>query len=181
MNDLVMREFLDFAEAGFEFEPAAPPTSADTGPARLLAVASELSHARSLPVAAILRSFGAVLFRRLAVLYPIFFVDTDSAFEFLSNARDLAALLSDAGVAAIECRQPQPARLEIVVRSDYPLADLGAGLIEGCGEYYREGIRLDRRYLLATKGQAVVFVVTRIAAALPLAPDLEHARAGKIL
>jgi hypothetical protein len=178
VNDLVLREFLDFAEASHGFEPLAPAGDEAAGPERLLAAAKELSHTCARPLSEILHSFGSVLFRRLAVLYPIFFVDTDSAFEFLSSIdlrgrEDLVRLRSASGVAGLECRHPQPGRLEIVFRSDWPLADLAAGLIEGCGEYYREGIRVDRRYLLATKGQAVLFVVTRATAASSPGPGPE--------
>lgn len=166
MNDLVLREFLDFVESGFGFEPSASTTDDDFGPGRLLAVGEELSRARALPLSEILRNFGSVLFRRLAVLYPIFFGDTDSAFDFLSSINlrmreDLAQLRSEAGVPVIECRHPEPGCIEILFRSDYPLADLAAGLIEGCSTYYRDRIRIDRRYLLAAKGQAALFVVTR--------------------
>jgi hypothetical protein len=181
VKDLVLREFLDFAEAGFLFEPSASTGGEDFGPGRLLAVGEELSRARGVPLSAVLRNFGTVLFRRLAVLFPIFFADTDSAFDFLSGLdlrvrEDLAHLRFEAGFPSIECRHPQPGRLEILFRSDWPLADLAAGLIDGCGEYYREPLRLDRRYLLAAKGQAALFVVTRASVPAQAASAPERGR-----
>lgn len=165
MKNLVFPEFVEFAEARFGFSPA-PGEEGDSEYARLLMAARELSRARTLPECEILRGFGSNLFRRMAVLCPIFFGDTDSAFEFLANIdrrlhEGRGEFRSQVWFPALECSVPERGRLEILFHSDYPIADLAAGLIEGCGEYYDNRIHIERRDVPAVKGHTTLFVVTR--------------------
>jgi len=135
----------------------------------LLALAARVAGAAGVPRAALLRAFGEHLFGRFAALYPVFFVEIDSAFGFLREINgyvhdEVQKLHPEAQFPRFECVARGPDVLEMTYRSSRPLADLADGLIRGCVAYFAEPIGVAREDLDMADGCAARFVLRRTAA-----------------
>jgi len=134
--------------------------------AELMALVSRVAQATALPEGELLRRFGAHLFGRFAAIYPVFFVELDSAFGFLSQINghvhdEVQKLHPDAQFPRFACTPRGPGELEMVYRSSRPFADLAEGLIRGCIAYFGEAIELSREDLPPADGTAARFVLAK--------------------
>ncbi len=137
--------------------------------AELVALVSRVAQATAVPEGELLRRFGAHLFGRFAAIYPVFFVELDSAFGFLSEINghvhdEVQKLHPDAQFPRFTCTPRGRGELEMVYRSSRPFADLADGLIRGCIDYFGEAIELSREDLPPGDGTAARFVLSKAAA-----------------
>jgi hypothetical protein len=176
MKGIILNEFADFAD---RIAPAATldltagngldrARSGDGGyqPEALLHLARHAGDAAGLSTAGVLQRFGIHLFGRFAALYPFFFVDGMSCFEFLAglNTRvhgEVLKLHPGAEFPHLECAHPAADRLELTYRSERGLADLAEGLLLGCIAYFGEPIALERNVPEVDAGRVAYFRLTR--------------------
>jgi hypothetical protein len=172
VKGFILSEFVDYAAStfpaalgadvrGLRYDGAATYPHGD-----LLELAARVAQAASLPRGDLLRSFGVHLFGRFAAIYPVFFVDVDSAFGFLREINghvhdEVQKLHPEAHFPRFECVSRAPDGLEMTYRSSRPLADLAEGLIRGCIAYFGEPIGLTRDDIEAGDGRAARFVLER--------------------
>lgn len=117
--------------------------------AEIIALVSELSQETGLPTPALVSAFGEHLFQRFSELYPRFFGDKTSAFDFLKSVEhyihvEVRKLYPDAELPSLTC-QFDGDRMTIVYRSKRQMADLAQGLMRGCITHFDEAIEIDRQ------------------------------------
>ncbi len=181
MKGIVFTEFLEMVEGTFGPETAdgiIEASSLSTGGAytsvgtydhhELLRLVGALSAATTQPPPALVKAFGKHLFVRFHAGFPGFFKGVDSAFEFLGRIDghihvEVRKLYPDAELPRFECRTLGPRQLEMIYTSSRPFADLAEGLIEGCGEHFRQPMTIERHVLQEGNVNSVRFILTRLA------------------
>lgn len=132
----------------------------------MIALVERLSVHTGLSTPQLLQTYGAHLFRRFSVLYPVFFEGVGSIFEFLPRVEayihvEVRKLYPDAELPTLDAEQPDPDQLRITYRSKRPFAALAEGLIRGCIEHYGEDVAVETIDLSEGAGHAATFVLTR--------------------
>jgi hypothetical protein len=161
MKGVVLAEFVQFAESRFGVPPPTPaPDALGSYPYEDLAtlVGAAAAHAGT-PPRDLLRTFGVHLFGRFAALYPIFFFDAGSALDFLGRINtyvhgEVQKLYPDAEFPRFDVARRSASKLELVYRSNRPLADLAEGLIRGCIAHFGRPISVHREDLDADGREA---------------------------
>ena len=183
MKGLVFTEFLDMVEQKFSaamvddiIDDANLPsggayTAVGTYPhSEMLAMVQCLSKETRLPIPALVKIFGQHLFGRFVELYPAFFHNTRTAFDFLDSIEnyvhiEVRKLYPDAELPSFETtRSDNDQQLVMVYRSQHPFSSLAEGLIEGCLYHYQEPAKIDIRDCSQGRGTHVEFHIQRIAA-----------------
>jgi hypothetical protein len=162
MKGIVFCEFLEMVESedGFDMvdriiEKSEVPnggsyTSVGTyDHGELVSLLIAYSELKDQSVDVLLRAFGTYLFRRFVVLYPAFFDDMSSAFDFLSHIEsyihvEVRKLYPDAELPTFSHRLIDENRLELIYTSSKHLPDFAEGLMQGCIEHFGESIELNR-------------------------------------
>jgi hypothetical protein len=174
MKAIIFNEFANFAD---RIAPAAT-LALDTAPERmrratdgypldaLLRLVRHTAEAARLTPAGVLQRFGIHLFGRFAALYPAFFVDGMTCFEFLGGLDtrvhgEVLKLHPGAEFPRFDAVRPDTDRLELVYRSERGLADLAEGLLLGCIAHFGESIALERDSSGADDGRVARFRLTR--------------------
>ncbi len=126
---------------------------------------TKLSEITSVPINDLLKQFGYYLFFRFTKLFPIFFEDVTSTFDFLSSVEtyihmEVKKLYSDAKVPAISCVSLSPEKFEVRYYSDRNLPDLAEGLIIGTIHHFKERIQLSRQ-TLSEEPPIELFILTK--------------------
>jgi len=98
----------------------------------------------------LLHTYGKHLFSRFVVLYPEFFESGANAFDLLERVEgmihtEVRKLYPDAELPSFEYRRDGNRELEMHYRSNRPLADFAAGLIDGCVAHFGDAIEVSRR------------------------------------
>ena len=132
----------------------------------MLALIDGLSDRTGMPPGELVRAFGAHLFGRFAELYPTFFGDVGSAFDFLSRIEahvhsEVRKLYPDAELPTFDISRPDADTLELVYRSRRPFADLALGLIQGCSSHFGEEIAIEETDLSGGGRTQARFVLRR--------------------
>ena len=135
----------------------------------LVAMVVQLSAETKVPVPALVRTFGRYLFGRFAKLFPQFFTDVDSAFEFLQNVESyihpqVRKLYPDAELPRFDASRPAEDEMQLIYRSSRHFEDLAEGLIEGCIAHFGETIKITRASNGSASDPAVTFRLSRMAA-----------------
>ena len=114
----------------------------------LLSLVGALSDATGLQAGDLTRTFGEHVFGRFVKLYPSFFQEVDSAFDFLSKVEDyihpeVLKLYPDAELPHF-AHSVDATGMTLNYRSPRPLEDFCEGLIAGCVQHFGEGIEVER-------------------------------------
>lgn len=160
MKGIVFTEFLEMVEEKFSPEIAdriieasdlasdGAYTSVGTyDHGELIQMVVHLSKESDLDVPLLVKTFGNYLFTRFVVLYPSFFADTYSCFDFLELIEnhihiEVRKLYPEAELPTFDTTRINDNTLEMIYSSERPFAPVAEGLIEGCIEYYEEQIDL---------------------------------------
>lgn len=178
MKGIVFCEFLDMVESedGIGMVDALIETSqVPSGGAytavgtydhsELVALLLVYSGRKNLPVPDLLRAFGRHLFGRFVVLYPVFFENKRTVFDFLSHIDsyihvEVRKLYPDAELPTFTHRVVDD-RLELTYTSAKHLPDFAEGLMRGCIDHFGEAIELNRQAVVIDGVQSERFTLTR--------------------
>jgi hypothetical protein len=146
VQPFVFTEFREFvavamppaASAALDAEPSTPDPRA---PERLIAQVARVADVAGSSGDDVLRRFGAHLFGRFAALYPVFFVDADSAVDVLARLdtavhAEVQKLYPDAEFPAFTSQRLPDGGVAMRYRSTRPFAALAEGLIRGCVAHF---------------------------------------------
>ena len=179
MKGIVFREFIKMVEDQFSYETAdaiiedaklasgGSYTSIGTYPhEEMTALVQQLSLRSGKSIPDLLRHFGRHLFHRFVVIHPRYVVTYASAFELLSVLDnhvhvEVHKLYKDAELPSFDYQRVSDDQMIFVYRSRRALADFAQGLIDGCIEYFREPMHVERVDLPATEGAHTRFTLTR--------------------
>lgn len=181
MKGLVFIEFLEMVERKFSAEmvddmidetnlaSGGAYTSVGTYPhSEMLALVQNLSNKTNLPIPVLIKVFGQYLFGRFVNLYPAFFQNTQTAFDFLESIEnyihvEVRKLYPDAELPRFETiRSADDRQLIMIYRSKHPFSSLAEGLIEGCLQYFNERTQIDIIDRSQGQGHHVEFHITRL-------------------
>jgi hypothetical protein len=154
MKGIILAELAEYAAAAF-------PSVAEVAAARswdaravysrgeLVDLADRLSRSADVTTADLLRGFGVHLFARFAALYPVFFVEVESAIPFLAEINgyvhgEVQKIYPDAQLPRFDCAPTADGGLEMTYLSDRELPDLAEGLIRGCIAHFGDPIEVLR-------------------------------------
>jgi hypothetical protein len=179
MKGVVFTEFLEMVENKFSpemadriIEAAALPsggvyTAVGTYDHReMIQLVSCLSQETGIPSAELVRAFGLHLFGRFHTIFPKYFEDVSSAFDFLQRVDhyihvEVRKLYPDAELPSFDCDTSQPGCLRLTYRSSRPFAALAEGLIQGCVAHYGEAVDIAMEDLSDGAGTAARFLLTK--------------------
>jgi hypothetical protein len=169
MKGIILAELAEYAAATF-------PTAADAAAARsydaravysrgeLVELAERLGEAAAVTPAELLRDFGVHLFARFAALYPVFFVEVESAIPFLVEINgyvhgEVQKIYPDAQLPRFDCARTADGGLEMTYLSDRELPDLAEGLIRGCIAHFGDPIEVRRESVPGSRAGSVRFLL----------------------
>ena len=179
MKGIVFTEFFEMVEAKFSpelvdriLDTAALPsggvyTAVGTYDHReMIELVSCLSKETGINCADLLRSFGLYMFERFYILFPQYFKDISSSFEFLERIEgyihvEVRKLYPEAELPSFACDTSEPGHLSLTYRSTRPFAVLAEGLIRGCVAHYGEAADIEVEDLSGGAGTAARFLLTR--------------------
>ena len=178
MKGVVFTEFIEMVEQKFGFEVSdkiisnanlasdGVYTSVGTYPeSEMISLLTNLEKEVNIEIPVLLNTFGYYLFGRFSVLYPHFFVEKKSAFEFLKTIQDyihveVLKLYPDAKLPTIQVNICNETTMELIYNSERKLGQLALGLIKGCAEYFNEKIKIDLEPI-EKDGSKIKFVLTK--------------------
>jgi hypothetical protein len=179
MKGIVFCEFLEMVETaeGFDMvdriveESNVPGGGAYTAVgtydhAELVSLLVAYGRIKDRGVDVILREFGQHLFRRFVVLFPRFFVDVKSSFDFLEHIEsyihvEVKKLYPDAELPRFVHRRLADGSLELIYSSLRHLPDFAEGLMIGCIDHFGERIELRREPVMFEGARAERFILSR--------------------
>jgi hypothetical protein len=179
MKGVVFTEFLEMVENKFSPEMAdriIEETDLPSGGVytavgtydhrEMIQLVSCLSQETGIPSAELVRAFGLHLFGRFHTIFPKYFEDVSSAFDFLQRVDhyihvEVRKLYPDAELPSFECDTSQSGCLRLTYRSSRPFAALAEGLIRGCVAHYGEAVDIAMEDLSDGAGTAARFLLTK--------------------
>ena len=113
----------------------------------------------------LMRIFGEHLFGRFSVLFPKYFEQVNSSFDFLSRIEDyihveVRKLYPEAELPSFDYDASRPGSLSLTYRSTRPFAPLAEGLIRGCLAHFNEPADIQIEDLSSGAGTAARFHIT---------------------
>lgn len=179
MKGVVFTEFLEMIEDSFSPEMAdriieaadlssggAYTTVGTYDHGEMVRLVSCLSAETGIPSAELMRAFGMHLFERFHAMFPSYFENISSSFEFLQRIDhyihvEVRKLYHDAELPSFDCDTSRSGCLRLTYRSSRPFAALAEGLIRGCVAHYGETIDIAVEELSDGKGTAARFVLSQ--------------------
>lgn len=109
--------------------------------AEIVELVVSLSKRSNIEVPDLIRAFGQHLFQRFSELYPSFFPDGITAFDFLESVEnyihiEVRKLYPDAELPSFDTRRENDTTLVMLYSSAHPFATLAEGLIQGCMSHF---------------------------------------------
>jgi hypothetical protein len=131
--------------------------------AEIVKLVGELSKETGHSLPDLVKAFGSFLFQRFTELYPHFFAEKTSTFDFLDSVEhyihvEVRKLYPDAELPSLTCSRDDQA-MTMVYRSKRNMADLAEGLLLGCIEHFGEPVSLERQAM--PEDGATVFTLQR--------------------
>ncbi|SMX46073.1 heme NO-binding domain-containing protein [Maliponia aquimaris] len=113
----------------------------------LLQIVSALGEATGVPDADLQRRFGVWMHRRFVDSYPEFFRDKATALDMLDAIEtevhvEVRKLYPDAELPVFRTRRHGADRLEMIYRSERPLAAFCHGMVEACVGHFGQPARI---------------------------------------
>ncbi len=179
MKGIVFCEFIGMVEECFSLEMADRIISSSklaTGGAyttvgtydhrEIVELAGHLSAATGISAAELIRTFGEYLGKRFVTLFPAFFRQHGSTFDFLASVDskihvEVRKLYPDAELPEFQHHFPAHDSMVFVYRSKRPFADLAEGLIRACIRHFDETIGLTRENHPCEEGMHVSFTLVK--------------------
>ena len=179
MKGIVFTEFLGMVEDKFSPEMAdkiieASNLSTDGAytavgtyhHSELIELVTHLSEESDVDIPLLVKTFGIYLFGRFVEMYPSFFENNLSSFDFLQLIEnhvhvEVKKLYPDAELPSFQTRLIDDNTLEMIYQSKRPFAPLAEGLMQGCIEYYNENVNVDITDLSGGENKHVRYVLTR--------------------
>jgi hypothetical protein len=132
----------------------------------MIELVSHLGKETGLAPAELMNAFGMHLFQRFHTMFPVYFEEVSSSFEFLQRIEgyihvEVRKLYPEAELPSFDCEMPQPGSLRLTYRSARPFATLAEGLIRGCVAHYGEAVDIEVEDLSHGAGTAAQFLLTR--------------------
>ncbi len=163
MKGIVFTEFLEFAEQkiGAEALEEILEACADDLPtggaytavgtyscSELMTLVRAISEASGAAIPHLVHEFGEMMSRSFVSLYPQYYAQFGSLFDFLSHIDDyihveVLKLYPDAELPEFRVVECSDDRLVIDYISPRGLTHLAAGLFKGSSDYYREPVRIE--------------------------------------
>ena len=162
MKGIVFTEFLEMVEDKFSadtvdtiIEEADPPsggayTAVGTYDfAEMASLVTELSLTTGVGLPELLKTFGYHMAGRFEAMYPDYFAEYTSIFDFLPTVEDrihidVRKLYPDAELPTMICEMKENGDFTLNYQSSRPLADFAEGLISGCADYYKEQVTISK-------------------------------------
>jgi hypothetical protein len=178
MKGIVFTEFLEMVEGKFsaelvdriveEAELASGGVYTSVGTydhAEMIRLVSCLSRETGVASPELMRVFGEYLFDRFFILYPRYFENINSSFDFLKNVEgyihvEVRKLYPEAELPTFKHDASNPGCVRLTYESTRPFAPLAEGLIRGCVAHFGEEADIQVEDLSAGAGTAARFVVT---------------------
>jgi hypothetical protein len=158
MKGVVFTEYLEFIENQFGFDivddmiEKAGVSGVYTQAGNyefdeLFKMVQSLSSIVNAPLGTLIGAFAKHLFSKLIVIYPEPTKKYTNSFEFISNIDsvvhpEVKKLYPDAELPTFDTVSCCETTLVMRYKSRKPLMDLAQGLMEGCGEYYKENLKV---------------------------------------
>lgn len=179
MKGIIFTEFLEMVEDKFSPEVAdriIEASNLDSDGAytavgtydhgELIQMVVHLSAESDLDVPLLVKTFGNFLFTRFVVLYPRFFEETQSCFDFLELIEnhihvEVKKLYPEAELPSFATTRINDHTLEMIYSSERPFAPVAEGLIEGCIAHYQEPIDLQVKDLSDGANNHAKFTLTK--------------------
>ena len=179
MKGIVFTEFLEMVEGKFspdlvdriveEAELASGGVYTSVGTydhVEMIRLVSCLSQETGIASPELMKVFGEYLFGRFSILYPQYFENLNSSFDFLKKIEryihvEVRKLYPDAELPTFGYDASQPGCLRLTYQSTRPFASLAEGLIRGCLAHFGEEADIQVEDLSAGAGTAARFVVTQ--------------------
>lgn len=179
MKGVIFTEFLEMVEDKFSPEVAdriidasnlaseGAYTSVGTyDHGELIRMVEHLSKESDLDIGLLVKTFGNYLFTRFVILYPSFFANTHSCFEFLELIEnhihvEVKKLYPEAELPTFDTTRINENTLEMIYSSERPFAPVAEGLIEGCIAHYEEHIDLQMQDLSGGASNHAKFTLTK--------------------
>lgn len=175
MKGVVFTEFLEMVEAAHSFDmvdtiiekshiasQGAYTAVGTYPPEEMVALVDALAAETGTPREELLRQFGSHLFERFIVLYPAFFQNVDSAFDFLPRVdryihTEVQKLYPDAALPYVGCERLSETEALVTYRSPRCMGKLARGLIEGCIAHFGRPIAVVETQEPESNGREVLF------------------------
>ncbi|MGI9401293.1 MAG: heme NO-binding domain-containing protein [Rhizobiaceae bacterium] len=147
-SEEIVDELLDFADENFESEGAYT-VNGDYDHNEMLILVGKLSERTGVPVQDLVYTYGEQLFGKFHTKYPMFFDGIEDSLTFLSGVEtrihtEVRKLYTNSQLPWFNCEFTDEDTLEMVYKSERPLASLAHGLIAGCISHFQDNIDLKR-------------------------------------
>lgn len=128
-----------------------------------------LSEKTGVPAPVLIKGFGEHLFERFEALYPKFFGDCNSCFDFLANVenhihKEVRKLYPEATLPSFLIETHTPRHFSMIYVSERPFGDLCEGLIHGCLKRFNESAEVVREDLQLEPETRIRFRITKTGA-----------------
>lgn len=179
MKGIVFTEFIEFVEDSFGFDISEDMiegsnlsndgvfTSVGTYEASdMVNMVVKLSELTNTEVPDLLIAYGKHLFSRFTEMFPHFFPDDITIFEFLSKIDDyihveVKKLYPDAELPTINTLSQGSNRMVIEYHSSRKFGDFAHGLLLGASDYFNESLTIEK-FTIKDDGSIIKFVLEKI-------------------
>ena len=115
----------------------------------MVSLVTHLSQHSGVEVPELLKVYGEHLFGRFHAMYPVFFEDTDNAFDFLASIHDVIhvevkKLYPDAELPTFTSSTPEAGVMRMHYISSRQMHDFAEGLIAGCLKHFNEQATIEK-------------------------------------
>ena len=113
----------------------------------MLVLVTELSKSSGISVADLVEAYGKHLFGRFHHRYPAFFEEINGTMDFLAGIenrihKEVRKLYPNAELPTFEVSRAAEDTMTLVYSSERPFARLAKGLIDGCTEFFKDGVKV---------------------------------------